>query len=149
MFQPDEFYMMEALRLAQLAYEEKEIPVGAIVVSEGKIIGKAYNQVEKLNDPTAHAEMLAVTSACNYLNARHLEGCTLYVSLEPCPMCAGAIAWAQLDRIVFGAQDLKRGFQKFSPNILPARTQVTQGVLAHESEYLMKAFFKEIRKMKT
>ncbi|MFT5618759.1 MAG: tRNA(adenine34) deaminase [Arenicella sp.] len=143
---PDEFYMAEALRLAQIAYELKEIPVGAVVVCEGKIIGKGYNQVEQLNDPTAHAEMLAITSACNYLNARHLQDCTLFVSLEPCAMCAGAIAWAQLSRIVFGASDEKRGFMRHQPQILPTKTEISYGVLASESSELVKSFFQEMRK---
>lgn len=145
MFHPDELYMSEALRLAQTAYEEKEIPVGAIVVAEGRIIGKGYNQVERLNDPTAHAEMLAITGANNYLGARHLKDCTLYVTLEPCAMCAGAISWAQIGRVVFGAFDQKRGFQRFAPSILPPRTEVVGGILAHECEALVKDFFKEMR----
>ncbi|MGB0522903.1 MAG: nucleoside deaminase [Flammeovirgaceae bacterium] len=145
MFHPDEIYMSEALRLAQEAYEQQEIPVGALVVAEGRIIGKGYNQVEKLNDPTAHAEMLAITGANNYLGARHLKKCTLYVTLEPCSMCAGAIAWAQIGRIVFGAFDEKRGFQQYAPNILLPKTEVVGGILAHECEALLKDFFKEMR----
>lgn len=145
MFHPDEIYMSEALNLAKLAYEQKEIPVGALVVAEGRIIGKGYNQVELLNDPTAHAEMLAITGANNHLGARHLKDCTLYVTLEPCAMCAGAISWAQISRVVFGAFDEKRGFQRFAPSILPSKTEVVGGILAHESEMLMKEFFREIR----
>ena len=143
---PDQFYMMEAFKLAQRAYEEKEIPVGAVVVSEGRIIGKGYNQVERLNDPTAHAEMLAITSACQTLNTRHLSDCTLYVTLEPCPMCAGAISWSQLSRMVFGASDPKRGCLKHDPPVLPKRLQVSGGILAEESIELLKRFFQEIRK---
>ena len=145
MFQPDEIYMSEALRLAQEAFENNEIPVGALVVANGRIIGKGYNQVERLNDPTAHAEMLAITGANNYLGARHLKDCTLYVTLEPCPMCAGAISWAQIGRIVFGAFDEKRGFQRFAPSLLPNRTEVVGGILANECEALLKDFFKQIR----
>lgn len=145
LLRPDEFYMSEALRLAQIAYELKEIPVGAVVVCEGKIIGKGYNQVEQLKDPTAHAEMIAITSACNYLDARHLQGCTLFVSLEPCAMCAGAIAWAQFERIVFGASDEKRGFMRHQPQILPNKTAIAHGVLGRESSELVKDFFQEMR----
>jgi len=146
MFHPDEIYMSEALHLAQIAYEKKEIPVGALVVAEGRIIGKGYNQVELLNDPTAHAEMLAITGANNYLGARHLKECTLYVTLEPCTMCAGAISWAQISRVVFGAFDAKRGFQQYAPAILPARTEVVGGILGTECEALVKRFFQEMRK---
>ena len=146
MYHPDEIYMSEALQLAQTAYEQKEIPVGALVVAEGRIIGKGYNQVERLNDPTAHAEMLAITGANNYLGARHLKDCPLYVPLEPCPMCAGAISWAQIGRIVFGAFDAKRGFQQYAPSILPKRTEVVGGILGNDCEALLKSFFQDMRK---
>lgn len=145
LFRPDEFYMSEALRLAKIAYQEGEIPVGAIIVAEGKIIGKGYNQVERLNDPTAHAEMIAISSACNHLGSRHLQDCELYVSLEPCAMCAGGIAWAQLSRVIYGAPDEKRGFTSHQPSILPPKTLITGGILANESSEMVKQFFKDIR----
>ncbi len=142
---PDEFYMREALRLARLAYDDDEIPVGAVVVCGDTVIARAYNQTERLSDVTAHAEMLAITAAANALGAKYLTGCTLYVTLEPCPMCAAAAAWAQLPRIVYGAADPKRGYSRFSPTLLHPRTEVVQGLLADESEALLKDFFKNKR----
>ncbi len=142
---PDEFYMREALRQAHFAYDDDEIPVGAVIVSGDSIIACAYNQTERLSDVTAHAEMLAITAAANHLGAKYLTGCTLYVTLEPCPMCAAAAAWAQVSRIVYGASDPKRGYTQFSPTLLHPRTEVATGILADESEALLKDFFKSKR----
>ena len=137
--------MNEALKQAKLAFEEGEIPVGAVVVSKNKIIGRAYNQTERLNDVTAHAEMLAITAAANTLGAKYLTDCRLYVTLEPCPMCAGALFWSQISEVFFGAADSKRGFRQTNPNMLHAKTQVTSGILAEESEKLVHDFFKKLR----
>lgn len=138
--------MAKAFQLAQQAFDANEIPVGAIIVAEGKtIIGKGYNQTEQLNDVTAHAEMLAITAAANFLGAKYLKNCTLYVTLEPCAMCAGAIAWAQLDTIVFGAHDKKKGFTLHNPPIIHPKNHIVGGILANESEALMKTFFKKLR----
>ena len=142
---PDEFYMREALRQAHFAYDDDEIPVGAVIVSGDSIIACAYNQTERLSDVTAHAEMLAITAAANHLGAKYLTGCTLYVTLEPCPMCAAAAAWPQVSRIVYGASDPKRGYTQFSPTLLHPRTEVATGILADESEALLKDFFKSKR----
>lgn len=138
-------YMELALNLALQAYDEGEIPVGAIVVAQNKIIAKAYNQTEKLQDVTAHAEMLAITAAANYLGSKYLIDCTLYVTLEPCVMCAGALAWSQISRMVFAAPDIHRGFSKYG-NLLHPKTQVVWGVMQAESENLLKKFFAELRK---
>lgn len=138
--------MSKALQLAATAYDEGEIPVGAIVVAGGsKIIGKGYNQTEKLNDVTAHAEILAISAAAQYLGAKYLKECTLYVTLEPCVMCAGALAWSQIDRIVFGASDDKRGFSGISQKITHPKTEVLSGVLENECKLLMQDFFKRLR----
>jgi len=138
--------MHKALLLAEEAFGNNEIPVGALVVAEGrKIIGKGYNQTEKLTDVTAHAEILALTAASNFLGAKYLKNCTLYVTLEPCVMCAGALAWSQIDTVVFGAADKKKGFSLWAPGILHPKTRVISGVLNEESESLMKSFFKRLR----
>lgn len=137
--------MAEAMRLAQQALEEGEIPVGAIVVIGERIIGKGYNQTEKLNDVTAHAEMLAITAASDYLGAKYLQDCTLYVTLEPCIMCAGALYWSQMKRVVIGALDEKRGFSKLGTKILHPKTQLTSGVLGLESREMLLKFFKTLR----
>lgn len=141
----DEHFMREALKLAEQAYEEDEVPIGAVVVCKNRIIAKGYNQVEKLNDATAHAEMLAITSACEHLGAKYLEECSLYVTLEPCVMCAGAIQWVQLEKIVFGTYDDKRGFSRYSKTILGRTSQIIGGILKDESEKLLKDFFKKKR----
>ena len=141
----DEYFMKRALAEAEQAFREGEIPVGAVVVCQNKIIARAYNQTETLKDVTAHAEMLAITSATAWLGGKYLTGCTLYVTLEPCVMCAGAIGWTQLDRIVWGASDEKRGFRKFAPEALHPRTEIRWGVLASESETLLKEFFNSKR----
>ncbi|WP_242978881.1 tRNA adenosine(34) deaminase TadA [Rhodohalobacter mucosus] len=146
----DKKFMIEAFKLAERAYMEKEIPVGAVVVHQNRIIGKGYNQVERLKDPTAHAEMIAISAACAALENKYLEGCTLYVTLEPCPMCAGAMVWAKLDRVVFGAMDEKAGacgtrFNIASSAHLNHRLEVIQGVMEADSGYLLKQFFEERR----
>ncbi|MBR1851217.1 MAG: nucleoside deaminase [Bacteroidales bacterium] len=142
---PDEYFMQQALREARDARDEGEIPVGAIVVADGTIIARAHNHTERLHDVTAHAEMLAITAAAETLGAKYLQGCTLYVTLEPCVMCAGAIGWAQLSRIVYGASDPKRGFATLGRAMLHPKTVVEQGLLADECEQLMKDFFKSRR----
>lgn len=141
----DEIYMKEALKLAQKAYEEDEVPIGAIIVSQGKIIGKGYNLTERLNDVTAHAEMQAFTAAANFMGGKYLKDCTLYVTVEPCVMCAGASYWTQIPRIVYGAKDEKRGYQVFNPKIIHPKTQIIGGVLEQECGELMKRFFKSKR----
>lgn len=133
--------MRLALEQAVLAFRKDEVPVGAIVVCKGKIIARAFNLTDTLNDPTAHAEMQAITAACNALGGKYLDECTLYVTVEPCPMCAGALAWAQLGRLVYGADDLKRGYSLLPGNILHPRTEVTKGILSEEASALMKDFF--------
>lgn len=138
-------YMKLALQEAKLATEHDDIPVGALVVCQGKIIGRGHNQVELLKDATAHAEMLAITSAFSYLGSRYLNECTLYVTLEPCAMCAGALNWAQLGNLVFGASDEKRGFRKFNNEIIHPKTKVVTGILAQECKELLVSFFKGMR----
>lgn len=140
-----EHYMRKALEEAKRAAEEGEIPVGAVVVCRGKIIARAHNETEKLNDVTAHAEMLATTMATAYLGGKYLNECTLYVTMEPCVMCAGALAWAQLEELVFGAPDPHRGYSRLSPPVLHPRTQVTGGILADECSETVKEFFKAKR----
>ena len=142
---PDEFYMQQALREARDAYDEGEIPVGAVIVGDGRILARSHNLTERLHDATAHAEMLAFTAATELLGAKYLPDCTLYVTLEPCVMCAGAAAWTQVGRIVYGASDPKRGFERVGHILLHPRTEVVGGVMADESEALLKKFFKERR----
>lgn len=141
----DELFMRKALAEAQAAFDEGEIPVGAVVVCRGQVISRAHNLTETLTDVTAHAEMQAITSAANALGGKYLTGCTLYVTVEPCPMCAGAIGWAQIPRIVYGAADDKRGYRKFAPNVLHPKATVTSGVLEEECRALMQNFFKSRR----
>ena len=136
----DEYFMNEALKQAQLAFEADEVPIGAIIVCQNKIIAKAHNLTERLTDVTAHAEMQAITSAANFIGGKYLKGCTLYVTLEPCQMCAGALYWSQISKIVFGASDDQRGYQNLGTTIHP-KTQVIQGVLAKECSDLMLRFF--------
>ncbi len=137
--------MQAALAEARNAGDMNEIPIGAVVVCKGRIIARAHNLTETLNDPTAHAEMQAITMAADALGGKYLADCTLYVTVEPCPMCAAALAWAQIPRIVYGAADPKRGYSLFSPSLLHPRTTVTCGILADECSTLMKEFFKERR----
>lgn len=141
----DTFYMKQALLEAHKAADRGEVPVGAVVVCRDRIIARSHNLTETLNDVTAHAEMQAITAAANFLGGKYLTDCTLYVTVEPCVMCAGAIAWAQLGRLVFGASDEKRGYQKYAPNALHPKTVVVQGILSEESAELMKVFFKKKR----
>ena len=142
----DESFMKEALKEAQKAFEADEVPVGAIVVCQNKIIARAHNLTERLNDVTAHAEMQAITSAANFLNGKYLNECTLYVTLEPCVMCAGAIFWSQLGKLVYGAPDTKRGFNLLNNNkVLHPKTMVVSNVLAEESTTLLKTFFQKKR----
>ncbi len=137
----DEEFMRKALIEAQLAFEEDEIPVGAIIVCQGRIISRAHNLTEMLHDVTAHAEMQAITSGANMLGGKYLKDCTLYVTVEPCVMCAGAIGWAQISRVVYGAADEKRGYTKYAPDALHPKTTVTSGVLENECKTLMQNFF--------
>ena len=139
-------YMAEALREAALANAEGEIPIGAVVVAGDRIIGRGHNMTERLNDPTAHAEMIAITAATEALGGKYLSDCTLYVTVEPCPMCAAALAWAQLGALVYGADDPKRGYSLFSPSLLHPKTEVVFGVLADECSTLLSDFFKERRR---
>lgn len=141
----DTYYMKQALMEAERAAERGEVPVGAVVVCHDRIIGRAHNLTELLNDVTAHAEMQSITAAANTLGGKYLNECTLYVTVEPCVMCAGAIAWAQLGKLVFGAEDVKRGYQKYAPDALHPKTVVVKGVLANECAQLMKDFFKKRR----
>lgn len=141
----DERFMQEALNEAQKGFEAGEVPVGAIVVCKNRIIARAHNQTELLHDVTAHAEIIALTAASNYLSAKYLNECTLYVTLEPCVMCAGALAWAQLGKLVYGASDPKRGFARIEQNVLHPKTEVSYGILANESEALLKSFFQGLR----
>ena len=141
----DQEYMQKALNEAKQAFEEGEVPVGAVIVCRDRIIARAHNLTERLTDVTAHAEMQAITAAANALGGKYLTDCTLYVTVEPCVMCAGALAWAQLSRIVYGASDPKRGFSVFAPNALHPRTEATEGILAEECANLMKDFFQRKR----
>ncbi|NGZ44117.1 nucleoside deaminase [Cytophagaceae bacterium 50C-KIRBA] len=141
MSQEDEYYMGLALMQAQKALDEEEIPVGAVVVCQGRIVAKAYNQTEVLTDVTAHAEMIAITSAAQTIGAKYLKDCTMYVTLEPCLMCAGALYWSQLGRLVYGAKEEKRGFERVGQSVLHPKTEIRGGVRAEESESLLKEFF--------
>ena len=141
----DEYFMKIALQEAQKAFDKGEIPVGAIIVCNDVIIAKAHNQTEQLNDFTAHAEMLAFTSASNYLSNKYLKDCTLYVTLEPCNMCAGASYWTQIGKIVYGAKDEKRGYSQFQPSLLHTKTHVVSGILQDECLNLIQDFFKRKR----
>lgn len=138
-------YMQMALDEATKAYDQGEVPVGAVVVCKGRVIARAHNLTEMLTDVTAHAEMQAVTAAANNLGGKYLVDCTLYVTVEPCVMCAGALGWAQLGRLVYGAADDKRGFQRFAPQALHPKTKVVAGVMAEECAALMKQFFSSRR----
>src|SRR6478735_5557879 len=153
----DEQFMKQALALAQRAFEEDEVPVGAVVVMNNRIISRGYNQVEKLNDPTAHAEIIALTSAFNYLGSKYLPEAAIYITVEPCLMCAGALYWSKINKVVFGAADIKNGYRKYvepcpslenigiAPRPFHPKTIVTESVLAEECATLMKEFFKSKR----
>ena len=138
-------YMQEALREARAAGAEDEVPIGAVVVCRGRIIARGHNMTERLHDPTAHAEMIALTAATEALGGKYLDACTLYVTVEPCPMCAAALCWAQLGRLVYGAPDPRRGYSLFSPSLLHPRTEAVSGVLADECAALVKDYFKSKR----
>lgn len=137
----DNDYMKQALAEAQKAFDKDEVPIGAVIVCKGRIIARAHNLTETLNDVTAHAEMQAITAAANYIGGKYLNDCTLYVTVEPCPMCAGAIAWAQMGKVVYGATDEKRGYKRLAPNVMHPKTEVTEGICAEECAALMKRFF--------
>ncbi len=138
-------YMKQALVEAKKAFEKDEVPIGAVVVCKGRIIARAHNLTEMLNDVTAHAEMQAITAAANNIGGKYLNDCTLYVTVEPCPMCAGAIGWSQLGKLVYGAEDEKRGYHRYAPDVLHPKTEVVSGVCADEATALMKEFFKSKR----
>lgn len=140
-----EFFMREALKEAQKALAKDEVPIGAVVVCNGRIVSRAYNLTETLGDPTAHAEMQAITAATNYLGGKYLNQCTLYVTIEPCPMCAGALYWALVGQLVYGAPDPKRGFSLIAKNILHPKTKTISGVLANECSNMITTFFNKKR----
>ncbi|MCH2215014.1 MAG: nucleoside deaminase [Flavobacteriales bacterium] len=142
----DDFFMKQALREAQAAFEENEVPVGAVVVCNDRIIARAHNLTERLNDVTAHAEMQVITAAADFLGGKYLNQCTLYVSLEPCPMCAAALGWAQIKRVVFGAYDDRKGFTTLQDALLHPKTEVKGGVMGDDSAALLQRFFRERRK---
>ncbi|MBQ9399130.1 MAG: nucleoside deaminase [Bacteroidales bacterium] len=141
----DERFMREALAEAAAAGEDKEVPIGAVITCRGRVIARGHNMTERLHDPTAHAEMIAITAATEAVGGKYLSDCTLYVTVEPCPMCAAALAWSQIGRIVYGAPDPKRGYSLFSPSLLHPKTQIQGGVLQDECSELMVSFFKEKR----
>jgi tRNA(adenine34) deaminase len=141
----DDHYMREALKEARKAFDADEVPVGAVVVHDGKIIARAHNLTERLTDVTAHAEMQAITAAANHIGGKYLNECTIYITLEPCVMCAGALFWSQVKKIVYGASDPKRGFLLLQKNVLHPRTELIGGLLAEESAELLKTFFQKKR----
>jgi len=142
---PDEYFMKQALLEAIKAGERDEVPIGAVIVCQGRIIARGHNLTETLTDVTAHAEMQAITAAAGFLGGKYLTDCILYVTVEPCVMCAGALGWSQISRIVYGASDEKRGFQRFAPAALHSKTEVTSGILEEECSKLVKDFFKKKR----
>lgn len=145
----DDYFMNQAYKEAVIGFEEGEVPVGAIIVSKNRIIARAHNQTEKLSDTTAHAEMIAITSAASYLGAKYLKDCTLYVTLEPCIMCAGASLWSQLGRVVYGAEDPKMGFMRYGKELLHPKTKLEFGIMAERCSQLIKEFFEAKRDLKT
>jgi len=142
----DEYFMQTALMEAEDAFEQGEIPVGAVIVLDNRIIAKAHNLTQTLDDVTAHAEMQALTAASNYLGAKYLNDCTLYVTLEPCVMCAGALFWAQIGKVVYGTPDPQRGYSLVKENLLHSKTKVVKGVLANECQALLDIFFRKLRR---
>ena len=142
---PDILFMKEALKEARKALEKDEVPIGAVVVCAGKVIARAYNLTETLNDATAHAEMQAITMATSTIGGKYLDKCTLYVTVEPCPMCAAALAWSQIKRVVYGAPDSKRGYSKFTPSLMHPKTEITSGILAEECSKIVTDFFRAKR----
>ena len=141
----DEDYMRKALAEAEQAAREEEVPIGAVVVCRGRIVARTHNLTETLHDVTAHAEMQAITAAANALGGKYLQDCTMYVTVEPCPMCAGALGWSQIARIVYGTKDDKRGYRQYAPLALHPKTEVTEGVLEEECQEIMQEFFKRKR----
>lgn len=141
----DEYFMRQALVEARIAADEGEVPVGAVIVCNNQIIARAHNQIERLHDPTAHAEMLAITAAVDVLGAKYLTGCTLYVTVEPCVMCAGALGWSQISQVIYGAADEKRGFQRYAPKALHPKTIVKQGIMEEDCAEMMRQFFRQKR----
>jgi tRNA(adenine34) deaminase len=142
---PDEFFMNEALKEARIALQQDEVPIGAVIVCQGKIIGRGHNLTERLNDVTAHAEMLAFTAAANFLGGKYLKDCTLYVTVEPCVMCAGASYWTQISKIVFGAYDPQRGFMRITQRLVHPKTEIVSGIKESECSELVKEFFLQKR----
>lgn len=142
----DDRFMREALKEAGYAADGDEVPIGAVIVCRGRIIGRGHNMTETLHDPTAHAEMIAITAATEAMGGKYLNDCTLYVTVEPCPMCAGALAWSQIGRVVYGALDPKRGFSLYSPSLMHPKTEITAGVLAEECGEIVSEFFRNKRK---
>jgi tRNA(adenine34) deaminase len=140
-----EKFMKEALREASYAAAEDEVPIGAVVVWKGRVIAKGHNMTERLGDPTAHAEMIAITAATEAVGGKYLNDCTIYVTVEPCPMCAGALAWSQIGRVVYGASDPKRGFSQFSPSLMHPKTEIISGILADECGEIVTDFFRSKR----
>ena len=145
MMEQHEKFMREALREAALAAAEDEVPIGAVIVWNGRVIAKGHNMTERLGDATAHAEMIAITAATEAIGGKYLNDCTLYVTVEPCPMCAGALAWSQIGSVVYGASDPKRGFSQFTPSLMHPKTEVTSGILADECGGMVTEFFKRKR----
>lgn len=141
----DEKFMKEALREAQTAAEEDEVPVGAVIVCRGRIIARGHNMTERLSDATAHAEMIAITAATEAIGGKYLNDCTIYVTVEPCPMCAAALCWSQIGKVVYGASDPKRGFSLFSPSLMHPKTEIVGGVLADECSDIVSAYFRSKR----
>ena len=139
-------YMAEALKEAANAAAEDEVPIGAVVVCNGRIVGRGHNMTERLKDPSAHAEMIAITAATEALGGKYLDSCSLYVTVEPCPMCAGAMNWAQLGELVYGASDPKRGYTRFTPSLLHPKTRVVAGIMDQECRGMVSDFFKNKRK---
>lgn len=142
---PDILFMKEALKEAHKALEKDEVPIGAVVVCAGKVIARAYNLTETLNDATAHAEMQAITMATSTIGGKYLDKCTLYVTVEPCPMCAAALAWSQVKRVVYGAPDEKRGYSRFTPSLMHPKTEVVGGIMAEECGKIVTDFFRSKR----
>ena len=140
-----EKYMREALREAALAAAEDEVPIGAVIVWNGRVIAKGHNMTERLADPTAHAEMIAITAATEAVGGKYLHDCTLYVTVEPCPMCAGALAWSQIGSVVYGTSDPKRGFSRFTPSLMRPKTVIVSGILENECSNIVTDFFKSKR----
>ena len=138
--------MFDALREAQRAAAEDEVPIGAVIVCQGRVIAKGHNMTERLNDPTAHAEMIAITAATEAVGGKYLNDCTLYVTVEPCPMCAGALAWSQIGKVVYGASDPKRGFSRFSPSLMHPKTAIVSGIMADECGSIVSEFFQNKRR---